>query len=725
MSGGTRREFIKVSVAGAIGLCLGLPSRSFGQPLASVAVLHPLINIGSDGKVIIYAQNPEMGQGVKTSLPMIIGEELDVDWSRIVVMQSDFNAEFDNQFSGGSLSIRLNYDDMRRIGATARQMLVLAAADRLGAGIEQLRTEAGQVHYDEANLSLSYGELAEAAATQAVPDNPPLRDESDFRIIGTPIRDVDLEDIVLGRQQYGQDVVLPHMLVAAVKRCPVSDGQPESFDDEETRSVAGVVDVVMLRNDQYGGRIILPNSPNFVSGVAVLAEHTWAAMEGARRLKVNWKLPAQLDDSETLMAEFDKALEQPGEIIRDDGDLQEEIRIADRSIDVTYRLPFLAHVPMEPMNCTVHVEDDQITVWAPTQNPSSIVDALVELLGVAPDAIAVKVMRSGGAFGRRFYADFAVDAAILSAHAKRPVKVVWTREDDIRHDYFRPACAQNVKAAANSDGQIIAWHQKLASHSRMPFLARDGSAAEIDNYEFPAGFVPNLRFEYVHVPSRIPVGQWRAVEHSANVFVVASVLDELAHAVNVDPVAMLLRLIGDEQYVQVLEDFRFDASRLRNVVQKAAEAANWGQPVAQGRGKGIAVSYNQGSWVAEVAEVSVVEQRLTVHRIVAVLDCGRVINPSAARSQVEGGIIEGISATLMGKITVSDGVVTQSNFNDYPICRLAQVAEIDVRFVDSTEPPRGLGEPPLPPVAPAICNAIFAATGRRIRELPLNTMFSV
>ncbi len=425
-------------------------------------------------------------------------------------------------------------------------------------------------------------------------------------------------------------------------------------------------------------------------------------------------MPDDGDDIDELMQQFEQGLDDEALEVRRDGDAV----AADTDIDVVYKLPYLAHVPMEPMNCTAHVEGDAAEVWAPTQNPPMAAEAVATVLRIPQDNVTIHVMRSGGAFGRRYYADFITDTVLLARQFRRPVKVVWPREDDVRHDYFRPGNVQRVRASVR-DGRISDWHQKVVSHPREIYLERDGSPAEIYNFEFPAGFVANLLFEYVAVPARIPLGQWRATEHSGNVFVVSSAIDELAHAHGIDTLALWLALIGDEQYVQVREDFRFDASRLRRVVELAAGKSGWGTPLPEGRGRGIAASYNQGAWVAEVAEVTVENNNVVVDRITCAVDCGRVINPQGARNQVEGGIVEGLSTALHGRITVRDGIVQESNFHDYRFCRMREIPEIDVYFADSADAPRGLGEGPLPPVAPAVTNAIFAATGKRVRELPI------
>jgi len=707
-----RRDFIRLSAVSSLGLVIGIPRVGFSAD--DVSELHPLVRIGEDGVITLYAQNPEMGQGVKTALPMIIAEELDVDWDSVRVEQSDWDTRLDNQFSGGSLSIRLNYTAMRQAGATARAMLLAAASERLGMPATDLDSQAGYVVDSASGARLGYGELANAAAMLPVPEDPPLKNEDDFKLVGTSVADVDLEPMLTGEQGYSFDLRLPDMLYAVVKRCPHGDGQPVAFDATAAKTISGVVDFHELRNVDHGGRIILPNCPNFVSGVAVLATSTWAALQGAKKLEVEWQMPEQRDDIDELMQKFEQGMDDEALEVRRDGD----VAGADSDIDIIYKLPYLAHVPMEPMNCTARVEGDTAEVWTPTQNPPMAAEAVATVLGIPQENVTIHVVRSGGAFGRRYYADFIMDTVLLARRFRRPVKVVWTREDDIRHDYFRPGNVQRVRASMRN-GRISDWHQKVVSHPREIYLERDGSPAEIYNFEFPAGFVANLLFEYVAVPARIPLGQWRATEHSGNVFVVSSAIDELAHTNGIDPVALWLALIGDEQYVQVREDFQFDASRLRNVVELAAEKSGWGTPLAEGRGRGIAASYNQGAWVAEVAEVTVENNNVVVDRISCAVDCGRVINPQGARNQVEGGIVEGLSAALHGRITVRDGIVQESNFHDYRFCRMRECPRIDVYFADSNDSPRGLGEGPLPPVAPAITNAVFAATGKRVRELPI------
>jgi isoquinoline 1-oxidoreductase beta subunit len=459
-------------------------------------------------------------------------------------------------------------------------------------------------------------------------------------------------------------------------------------------------------------------------------------MEGAAALKVQWRNPDSLDNTQSLYERFRLGLDAEATQVRHDGKPSALIEGDVHSFEAIYQVPLLAHAPMEPMNCTARFNGEIVEIWAPTQNPKGLVAAVAKVLGFSEEdatrKVTVHVMRSGGAFGRRYYSDFAIDAVLLARESERPVKVIWPRQDDMRHGYFRPAGVHRIRAATNEEGNITAWQHTLAGHSRTAYLEREDPPwdSELDQYTFPAGFIPNLLLEHVHVPSRIPLGQWRGIAASSNIFVSCSAIDELAQQQGEDPAAFLLNLIGTAGSVQVTDRFNLDTDRLRAVISKVIEVSGWQQPLGWGddqirHGRGIAACYDQGAWVAEVAEVSIHKSKLTVDRIVAVVDCGRVINPQAATAQVEGAILDGLSTALMGEITVRDGVVEQSNFHDYRLLRINQAPVVDVHFIDSEEDPRGLGEPPLPPLAPAVCNAIFAASGRRVRELPLKARFEV
>jgi isoquinoline 1-oxidoreductase beta subunit len=737
MSGISRRQLLSLGVTSSAGLMLGV--RLAGTALAAsaraegeVSELHPLVHIASSGGIFLFAQNPEMGQGVKTSLPMILAEELDVRLQDVVVRQADWLPGLDLQFSGGSLSIRLNYKAMREAGAAARRMLMQAAATRWAVPLESLVTDQGRVRDASGGHVATYGELAADAARLPLPTDVPLKAPSEFRVIGKSHSDVDIEGIIKGKTRFSLDLVLPGMLYAAVRRSPVSDGQVASFKDDAALMVPGVQAVHSLSNEKHGGRIIQANSPNFVSGVAALADNTWAAMRGARALEVQWRNPSTLDDTDSLYQLFSAGLNAEAVQVRRDGNPDVLPDTDAGAFEAVYQVPLLPHAPMEPMNCTARFADGKAEIWAPTQNPGGLAEVVARAMGISTDAIVVHVMRSGGAFGRRYYSDFAIDAALLARKSDRPVKVVWSRQDDMRHGYFRPAGVHRIRAALNDQGRISTWRHTLAGHSRAAYLEREDPPwdTELDQYTFPAGFVPNLLLEHVFIPSRIPLGQWRGIAPSANIFVVGSAIDELAHRANEDPLTFLLRLVGEQESVRITDRFSLDTARLRGVIHKAAEAAGWRQPLAWGNektrhGRGIAACYDQGAWVAEVAEVTITDDKLKVDRVVAAVDCGRVINPQAAASQVEGAILDGLSTALMGEITVRDGVVEQSNFHDYRLLRIGQAPAIEVHFIDSEHEPRGLGEPPLPPLAPAVCNAIFVATGQRIRRLPLNARFKV
>ncbi len=594
MSRISRRQLLELGVIGSAGLMLGVRlsgtvegAETTGKT-AENNVLNPLIHITPGGEIILFAQNPEMGQGVKTSLPMILAEELDIGFGDVTVRQADWLPGRDLQFSGGSLSIRLNFQVMREAGAAARLMLMQAAAARWGLAPESLETDNGRVVDQSTDRSASYGELAAEAARLPLPTDIPLKAPADFRVIGQSHSDVDLDHIITGKTVFSLDLKLPGMLYAVVRRSPVSDGQVASFNDEAALKIAGVKAVYALSNEQYGGRIIQPNSPNFVSGVAVLATSTWAAMQGARALEVQWRNPAELDSTAVLYERFRAGLDAEAVVVRSDGDARGILDAGEKTFEAIYQVPLLPHAPMEPMSCTANFADGKVEIWAPTQNPGDLASAVAKAMGIsveqAGEFITVHVLRSGGAFGRRYYSDFAIDAAVLARMAGKPVKVVWTREDDMQHGYSRPAGVHRIRAALDGLGQIAAWQHKLAGHSRAAYLERDDPPhdTELDEYTFPAGLVPNLSLEFVFVPSRIPLGQWRGISASANVFVTASAIDELAHRAGEDPLAFLLRLVGDRDSVPVTDRFSLDTARLRGVIVKAAEAAGWAQPLGWG-----------------------------------------------------------------------------------------------------------------------------------------------
>ena len=723
-----RRSFVRIGASAAGGLLVSVMLPESGGAAArltaknriahrsaSRAQIGVFIEIESDGIVTIAAKNPEIGTGTKTALPMVIAEELDVPWDKVRVVQAPFDGRFGSQFTGGSTGVSSNWTALRRAGAVARYALVTAAAARWSVEPSSCHTESGAVVHRPTSRRLGYGELAAEAATIPAQSTVPLKRAEDFRVLGTRVRNVDSAAIVRGTQQYGIDVSLPGMLVAAILHAPFG-ARVASVDDARALAVPGVKRVVRIAPRD--------NPTELREGVAVLAENTWAAFEGRRALAVTWNDDAATNASSTMLsAAFRAALDRPGQRIRDDGDVDAAIRSGGRTLDVVYEIPFIAHVPMEPVNYTADVRGDRVELWGPTQDPGDARDLVAQVVGVPAANVTVHMQRSGGGFGRRLMVDYAAEAAYLSKAVAAPVKVVRPREDDLQHDYYRPAGVHRVRAVLDGAGKPIAWAQHLANTSRYAFAGRpDPVKSELYPDDFPARCLPNVQFEYTGVASAVPVGAWRATLHSANAFVVQSAVDELAHLAGRDPLAFRLEMLGSPRRLPYADHGGpvFDTGRLAAVLRLAAERAGWGTPLPRGRGRGIAGHFTFGSYAAHVAEVSVdASGRPRVHRIVAAVDCGTVVNVSGAEAQVQGGVIDGLSAALYGEITVDRGRVRQSNFNDYRLLRMSEVPSIEVHFVRSAEPPSGLGEPPLSPVAPAVANGIFAVSGRRVRTLPL------
>ena len=712
-----RREFLTVAATAAGGLLLGTrAARAAGAGPGAVVGLTAFVEIAPDGAITIASKNMEIGQGVKTALPMLVAEELDADWKRVRVVEAPFDeARFGSQGVGGSTSVWESWLPLRRAGAAARQMLVAAAAARWGVDPSSLRTEAGVVIHPPSGRRAAYGALAAAAARLPVPQDAPLKPPDQFRLIGRRIAPADVGDLVTGKARYGLDARVPGMRYACIARAPFG-ARPADVRDEAALDVPGVERVIPVQGsgEPVGVR----------PGVAVVADSSWAAIRGCRALGLAW----QEDESAGtagLGVRLAAALERGGKVIRNDGDVDAAFAVAVGTVEAVYELPFLAHVPLEPPNCLADVRADRCEVWVPTQDPADVRDMVARTTGLPPERVTVHPTRSGGGFGRRLMVDYAGEAALLSQRAGAPVQVVWTREDDLSHDFYRPAGRHRLRAALDGSGRVTAWSQHLANPSRYAYAGatRVGpEASELYPDDFPAGCVPNLRYEYTNVDTPIPRGAWRSTLHSANAFAVESFVDEVAAAAARDPLAFRLDWLGAPRQLPYSGHGGpvLDPGRLAGVLRLAADRAGWGTALAAGRARGIAGHFTFGSYAAEVVEVSLDPAgEFRVDRVVAAVDCGTVVNRSGAEAQVEGGILEGLCAALYGEITVERGRVRQTNFDTYRWLRMGEAPRIEAHFVENGEPPRGLGEPPVPPVAPALGNALFALTGHRIRRLPL------
>ncbi|MDX1624121.1 MAG: molybdopterin cofactor-binding domain-containing protein [Gemmatimonadota bacterium] len=734
-----RRRFLEVSATAAGGLLLSVslpgcglpddpeePEPLEGMPSSGPATgLNAYLEIDPEGVVTVTVPRPEIGQGVRTALAMVVAEELDVEWESVRVEQADLDPDvYGPQYAGGSDSVPDEWEPLRLAGAAARAVLVAAAARRWSVPAGECRAARGVVDHRASDRSLPYGELAGAASGLDPPEDPPLRSPEEFRLVGTPHRNLDVREIVAGRMTYGLDVRVPGMLRAAISRAPVYGGRLRGFDDRDARRVEGVVDVVPV--DAHRLPDFPPNNPKPADGVAVLAESTWAAFRGRDALEVEWDHGSGVEETTAeQIEEWSRRARGRGELlVREDGEVEAALADAANVVEAEYRVPFLAHAPMEPMNAVADVRENECEIWAPTQNPGYARDVAGIVTGLPAEAIRVHVVRSGGGFGRRFYADYVAEAVHLSARAGRPVQVVWSREDDVQYSFHRPAACHFLRGGLDENGNVVAWSQHLVNAGRSAYLGRGDAPEEqgqIRGYYYPAGFVPNLRYEYTMAESVVPRGQWRAVQASAAYFVQQAFIDELAGAAGADPLAFQLRLLGEDRPVG---SRGWDSGRLRRVFETAAERAGWGEPLPPGRGRGIAATYANSSFVAHVVEVTVSDEgEASVDRVVSAVDCGRVVNPAGARAQVEGCVVYGLSAALYGEITVEGGRVVQSNFHDYRPLRIGEMPEVEVHFLEGADAPQGMGEPPLPPLAPALTAAIHDASGVRVRRLPIGDRF--
>lgn len=699
----TRRSFLKItSIAAGSSLVLGFNFLSDAQsaPLTGAAFTpNAYITINSNGLVTLMAPNPEIGQGVKTSLPMILAEELDVAWDKVVVDMAPLDPKYGNQVAGGSGAIRGRFMPIRQAGATARQMLVTAAAQQWNVKEEECYANDGQVIHKASGKKLGYGELAAKAAALPVPTDVKLKDPKDFKLIGTRVPNIDNKKIITGQPLFGIDTRRQGMLFAIVSRPPAFGKTLKSFDDTATRKVAGVKNVVQAHGV-----------------VAVLATSTWAAKKGRDVLKVVWEDSSPLENSTDHEAAFAKLVETKSENpARNDGDVDAAFSSGGKVIEAIYTVPNLSHSPMEPINFFADVKDGKADLYGPSQVPAQMRQQVAKALNIAPENVSIGMPRQGGGFGRKLRPDNGVEAALISAAAKAPIQLMWTREDDIQGDYYRPASMSKYRAVISADNQVMAWHATSAVLSSGKALMNEG---------FPAAAIPNFRLDSHNLKSNIPTGPWRGPTANASAFADESFLDELAVEMKKDPIALRLELL-EKAKNQPTGHAGYHIDKLKSVIDLVSQMSNWGKPLPKDVYRGFAAYYSFNTYVAQVAEVTLTNGTPRVTKVYCAVNCGRVINLGGAETQIEGAINDGISHALFSKITFDKGATVQKNFHTYKFMHMKDAPlEVIVKFVPSEDAPTGLGEPGLPPIAPAVANAMFAATGKRYRKLPFEFSMS-
>jgi len=687
-----RRGFLKAGAATAGGLLVSfyLPEESKISAAMTSAKLNAFVHVSPDDTVTLFIHKAEMGQGTVTSLSMLLAEELECDWSKIHTEFPGVSSEY-GPYQGvfGSQSIRTSWMPLRKAGATAREMLIQAAAQQWNVDKSRCRAEKSWIVNSDSGARLSYGSLADAASKVAPPTNITLKDPAQFRLIGKPTKRLDTAEKVNGSATFGLDVRLPGMLHAVVERSPVFGGKVASFDASKSKTIPGVKDVIQISN-----------------GVAVIAENTWSAMEGRRVLKVTWDEGAIASISSTgISKNFADYSERPGAVARKDGDAASALQTASKKVETVYETPFLAHAPMEPLNCVAHVHADTCEIWASTQGQSAAREEGVRITGFPPEKVKVYTEFMGGGFGRRARGDYVAEAVEVSKAIGAPVQVTWSREDDLQQDFYRPAAYGRFTAGLDADGWPTALSARLICS---PFggLSNGVSRTGVEGVVDLLYSVPNILVDYHALDPGIPVSYWRSVGYSQNTFFLESFIDEIAKAGGKDPLELRLRLLQN-------------APRLKAVLELAANKAGWGKPLPAGHGRGISVVNNIGSFTAQVAEASLDGGKLRVHRVVCAVDCGYVVNPSGIDQQIRSGIVFGLSA-LKGGITIDRGRVQQQNFHQYDVLRMEEMPKVEVHLLATRNSPGGIGEASTPGIVPAVANAIFAATGKRIRRLPVS-----
>lgn len=740
----SRRRFLALTGVSASGLVLmgSIPGSVLAGVLDSPQgdSLNLFVSINADGTVEIIAHRSEMGTGIRTSLPQVAADEMEADWSRVKVIQGLANADYGSQNTDGSRSVRDFYQTMRQMGAAARASLELAAANRWSAKPEDVSASNHQVIHRDGRR-LDFGELAADAAKLPMPDTSQLtlKKPEEFRYIGKDIPIVDLQDMCTGNTTYGIDVRIPGMLFASIERTPVLQGKIISFDRDATLKSPGVVDVIKIQGQP------LPSGFNALEGVAVLARDSYSAMKGRTLLNISWDKGAHAaHNSQAYLDQLAaKVSSGPGKVARQRGDTDAALGQATTVVEATYKAPYLAHASMEPPVATAHIHDGLCEIWACTQTPQKTQQSVAAVLGMDKSKVKVHVTLLGGGFGRKSKPDFSVEAAMLARETGKPVQVTWTREDDVRHDYFHSCSAQYYKGGLDAQGKLTAWLAREATPPISSLFQADANMQDHGALSMSFGSIPfaveNLRLESHEADVHVRIGWLRSVFNIPYAFGIGCFLDELAHAAGKDPRDFWLQSIGDDReldftpedfkfsnYGRSLQDFPYDTRRLKGVITQLTDTIPWGETLPEGQGWGLSAARSFLSYVAIATRVEVKDGRLKIMEMHCVMDAGTVVNPDRVHAQMEGAMIFGISLALMGEISFAEGEAVQSNFHDYPVARFNQIPDnIKTHIVASDAPAAGVGEPGVPPVAPSIANAIFAATGKRIREFPFNKYFSV
>ncbi len=721
----SRRTVLNLSAGAAGGLMLGFGlGKGAGDALAAPGDFEPnaFISIKPSGRIRIMAKNPEIGQGVKTSLPMIVAEELDAAWDDVDVEQSPIDQEtYGVQFAGGSRSTPTNWTPLRQAGATARAMLVDAAARQWGVAASECTTADSAVIHASSGRRLTYGQLANRAGRLPVPDPETLqlKDRSEFKLLGKRITGVDNEKLVTGQPLFGIDTVLPGMLHAAYQKCPAVGGRVASANLEQIKAMPGVKDAFVLEGN---GNVF-----QLMPGVAIVAESTWAAFRAKEALQVEWDESEASKDSWTSISEQAQEIARSPrgpDVVHATEGIDDALEGAAKNVKAFYSYPFVAHAPLEPQNCTAWRQGDKLEIWAPTQIPGdlgrfSAWGFLQNDLGFAKENITINQMRAGGGFGRRLANDYLCEAAAIASKVDAPVKLLWTRGDDMAHDFYRAGGFHALEAGLDRDGKLTAFRDHFISFTADGESGVSGGAMR--ETEFPAPLVANAEISQTLLPLKIPCGPWRAPGSNVFAFAIQSFLHELSVEADRDHVEFLLEILGEPRWLTPDDPSALNTGRAADVIKLAAEKAGWGRELPEGRGLGIAFYFSHAGHIAEVAEVSMEsENRVRVHKVTVAADVGPIVNRSGAENQIEGSVIDGLSTMMNLQLNIENGRIQESNFDQYTLLRMPNAPQVETHFIESDHPPTGLGEPALPPLAPAVANAIFAASGRRIRSMPLS-----